>query len=648
MPKRVDVMLAQVVNALPTGKNYIYEHKWDGYRALLFLSNGAAHLMSRNQNDLTRLFPELAEAATKFKASSAILDGEVVAIDEHGRPSFQLLQKRTGIHRRGPRSMEHIPIAYFAFDLLYVDGQDLRDCPLIERRERLRQLFQSSRLKTNLLQFSDSVSGHAAGEALLAEVRRLGLEGVIAKEAASRYSGTRGNQWQKVKVKCTQDCIIGGIVLPIRRGDPFRSLVLGVLDRGELHYVAHQGGGLRPDKKKAIYAMLKPLFTDACPFAEKPPLPEPMRWVMPQLVCEVSFTEWTDDGRLRHPIFEGMRPDKDAAECVRESPSRHRRIAVACAPTKAALPIKQAMTGELRGDLCVDVNGRQLTLTNLDKLNWPQEGYTKGDLLRYYYQVAPYIIPHLRDRPLILHRFPNGVTAKAFYQHSIHDTPDWLPVWETRERSGPMRYAMCDSLASLLYLVNLGTIAQHPLHFRIGHEPTPDWILWDLDPEDVPFSIVCRVAVTLGKYLKKIGLVAYAKTSGGDGIHVMAPIQASYSYDQVQNFALLVANLVQAEHADVVTLARMRANRGSSYIYLDCLQNERTKSIASVYSPRAKPGATVSAPVSWAELARGIKREDFTIQTVPARVQRRGDLFAGVLAGNQRLEAPLRQLENLL
>lgn len=654
MPAKVSPMMATLIDAQPPGDDYLYEMKWDGFRAICFLRNGKARLVSRNHNDLSAMFPEIVEAVEKLKVREAVFDGEIVALDAEGKPSFQLLQNRTGIKTRERKKEPPAPVVFYLFDLLYLDGLDYTPCYLEERRAILRKLLPKTK-KSGKLRFSEAVRGAAEGAKLLEKARASGLEGVIAKAINTPYVQRRSEKWMKLKIELRQEVVIGGYTAPRRSRKRFGAVVVGLYKGDELRYVGHTGGGFNTRSLELVYQKMKPLGTDRCPFVVKPHTNEAVQWIEPQMVCEVKFTEWTSDERMRHPIFLGLREDKNPRECVREKPVH--MVAGAARKSRTAKPkpllesvpdIADIMQGELRGDVKARVGDQVLSLTNLHKKYWPTEGYTKGDLLRYYYTVAEYILPHLRGRPLILQRYPNGIKQKPFFQHNMQHPPEFMRTWEVVEPAGPVRYALCEDLASLLYLVNLGTIAQHHWLSRIGNLERPDWIVFDLDPENIDWSVACEVAVGLNKVLGKLGLNSYAKTSGSAGMHVYVPLEAKYSFGQSRGFAELVAGVVRAQYPDVVTTERLRAKREHRHLYLDFMQNEGGKSVASAYSVRAVPGATVSAPLTWAEVKRTAGIGEFTMQTMPARLKQRGDLFSDVLEKPQRLEEAVSRLEKLL
>ena len=646
MPDAISPMLATLVDELPPGDDYLYEQKWDGFRAIAFIKDGSVSLISRNHNDLSPRFPEMIEALRLLPVRQAILDGEIVALDGSGSPSFQALQNRTGIKTRATKKDAPAPVVYYGFDLLYLNGIDFSAATIEDRRSELEQLLSTKR--SDLLRFSESVSGAKAGALLFEEARKAGLEGIVAKQLGSKYTPRRSPQWLKLKVSLRQEAVIGGYTEPRHSRKHFGALVLGLYEGKELHYVGHTGGGFNTKALDQTFERMHALETDTCPFSTQPHTNEAAHWVEPELVCEVNFSEWTSDGRMRHPIFMGLRDDKKPRDCHREQSHKIAAVTRDNKKKSASMDIDELMNGDLAGDATVRIGEAQVSLTHLDKVYWPDDGFTKGDLLRYYYNIANYILPHLRDRPLILQRFPNGIAGKPFYQHDIDKPPPFLQTWEIQESTGNVRYALADSVASLLYVVNLGAIAQHPWNSRIGNLDHPDWIVFDLDPEGVPYRECCNVALTIRDALKKIGLECHAKTSGSEGLHVYVPFAAEYSYEQLLDFAKLVAGVIESRHVGMVTQERMRAKRPKRHIYLDCLQNERGKSVASVYSVRAHSGATVSAPLKWAWVEKGVDPADYTIENMPALLSRDGDLFEDVLSGSQRLEPALPHLEDLL
>jgi len=681
MPATIRPMLATPASQLPSG-NWLYEIKWDGYRALSFINNGKSGLVSRNQISLDAKFPELAGELADLPLDSAIIDGEIVVLDAEGRPNFQLLQNRAGMYskRRADKkrisSLENEPSSvayYYAFDLLYLNGFDLKEVALLERKRLLQELLMSHNPAASLARFSDHVEGNVSGQQLLDHARELRLEGVIAKRTDSSYRERRTDNWQKIKFVQDIDVVIGGYTAPRKTRSHLGALVIGLYRDDKLDFVGHTGSGFNAETLRETFALLQPLRTTSCPFLTKPATNEPAVWVRPEVVCQVNFTEWTQDGSLRHPIFQGLRPDQEPRECVfkdapatiaiepstspspatstkaKKSTSRvSKTIATPPSSIEGVAEVEDVMAKkELKGNLRVSVGGHIVELTNLQKIYWPQAGYSKGDLIRYYFQIADVILPYLKDRPLILERFPNGIKAPSFHQHNIENVPEFLETFLHEEAGQAIRYALCNNLPSLLYIANLGTIAQHAWLSRVQQVTNPDWIVFDLDPGEVEYRAVCELAYELKSVLGDLGVESFAKTSGSSGMHICVAIQPKHTFDQLESFTALVAEIAQARRPDIATLERSLSKRPKKSIYLDHLQNREGKTVAVTWSPRAKPGATVSTPLTWAQVKRVPDPAAFSIATVHARLRKSGDLFQEALARPQDLNQVLTHIQML-
>ncbi|HEY7560767.1 MAG TPA: DNA ligase D [Gaiellaceae bacterium] len=604
-------MLATLADAVPRGDGWLFEVKWDGYRAIARVSGGDATLVSRRGNDLTERFAPVARALERaVRTSDCVLDGEVCALDDRGRSSFSVMQQGSG------------PLVYYVFDVLEVEGAPLLDLPLAERHERLASLLPSTPDTIRLSEVFDD------GEALYAAAKKQGLEGVVAKKADSRYlPGRRTRDWLKVKTHQEQEFVVAGYTKGRgKRSGRLGSLVLGVNEGGELRYVGNCGTGFSEDEIDRLMAALRPLERAAAPFPDVPRMPKVRRdeivWVEPALVCEVEFAEWTHDGHLRAPVYKGLREDKPAADVERERPL----------PTE----IRQGR--------------RVLRLSNLDKPFWPDEGITKGDLISYYREIAPVVLPHLRDRPFTMKRFPDGWQGKHFFQK---DAPSHMPRWiptrayrstsrETRQKR-TIRYPLVNDELALLWMANMGCIDLNTWYSRVDRPERPDWVLFDLDPSpDVGFAEVVQVALLIKDVLDALDLVGFPKTSGADGIHVLVPVARRYTYAQTRELAEIVAGTLARLHHGLVTTEWARAKRRG--VLIDANQNGEGKTIASVYSVRPQAGAPVSTPLRWEEVVEGLDPGRFTMDVVLGRVARDGDLFAGVLETRQSLGRALREL----
>ena len=624
MPAAIEPMLATLVDKPPRGEEWLYEVKWDGIRAIAFLEIEEVRITSRSGLRCERQYPELAVMPHQVAAQQAILDGEIAVLDEKGVSRFHLIQPR--IANSDPNSIAHLarstPVVYFAFDLLYLDGYDLRGVSLAKRRELLQAVVSPG----GVLRISEVFPG--AGGELLEAARGIGLEGVVAKHASSTYESRRSREWVKIKIVGEQEFAIGGFTAPQGGRDYFGALVLGLYDAGELLWVGNVGTGFDQKLLSSLHALLMPLITDQCPFPERPKPDKGITWVKPELVCQVKYANWTPDHRLRAPVFLGLRNDVSARQVAREDPAAPREQLLA--------DVKEA---SLR------MGAQTLKFTNLKKVYYPDEGYTKRDVLNYYDGVADLILPHLKDRPLSLKRYPNGIKQDYFFQK---DAADSFAPWLRTERIDDIHYVFAEDRASLLYLVNLGCIDHNPWMSRSPSLDNPDFILIDLDPQECSFDNIVEAALLVKRVLDRIGLVGYPKTTGGDGMHVYVPVEPIYTYEETRTFADLISRLAIAESPDLFTTPRSVAKRTRNRVYFDYLQNGRSKTIAAPYVLRAYGGAPVATPLEWSEVRRGLHPTQFNITNALDRFAARGDLFGGVLNQLQQLEPALANIEKLM
>jgi bifunctional non-homologous end joining protein LigD len=654
-------MLASLADAPLDDPQLVYEPKYDGIRAIVELEpKGGVRLWSRLGNEKTRQFPEIAAALEKWarrRKQPLVLDGEIVALDAKGQPAgFQQLQGRIHLSdgdadassRSGSSSPSRLSTALIAFDILRDGRIDYRDRPLTERRAALEKVF--GRTGSPALRISDQVRGD--GRALYKEALERGWEGLIAKHAASLYkSGKRSPDWRKLKLVHEQEFVVGGWTEPRHTRTYFGALLLGVYDGGDLIYAGHTGTGFNEKELARVMALMKPLETPAPPFKTKLKTNERPHWVRPQLVAQIKFTEWTADGKLRHPVYLGLRDDKKAANVIREKKADVRRSAFEIRPSEEPPPAKTAagrtkrtknaerrttndVVGQLRAledarkdGVLILPDGGDLKVTNLHKLFWPKQKLTKGDLMRYYARVAPFILPAVADRPLVMKRFPNGIAAPPFYQHRAPEVPSGVRtqvVGVVEERP----QLIGGSLKALLYMTQLAAISQDPWFSRVAHPEFADYAAFDLDPSDgVPFARVLEVARWIRDELDALGATGVAKTSGADGLHIYIPLPAGTPYEAGMIYCQIVAALVEQKHPKVATTERSVKARGKR-VYIDCLQNILGKTLATAYSARASDYAGVSTPVTWQEIDEGFDRTNFTIETVPARFEKIGDLWA--------------------
>lgn len=663
MSHHLEPMLATLGDAPPAGTGWLYEVKWDGVRALCYLDKGKLRIESRNGNRCEDQYPELGALVAAVDAKQAILDGEIAVLDANGISHFNLIQHRIGVKGSSvPTVAAEYPARIFLFDLLYLDGYDLRDVPLVQRKQQLARIIREDgyvRL---------SASFDSTGEKMLEAARTLGLEGVVAKREASRYEdGRRSKAWLKLKIVSTQELVIAGFTKGER--EYFGALVLGVYEGDKLRHAGQVGTGFDQRMMKQIHARLEPLITRDCPLTPRPKLKE-VTWVRPELVCEVKFHEWTGDGVLRAPVFLGLREDKSPREVVRETPTPPAETeaeenepadvstSTAAKPAARPIPGTALASSQLSGkEAVLEVDSHPLKLTNLDKIFYPAERYTKRDVISFYDRVSPWLLPHLRNRPLSLKRYPNGIHAQYFFQK---DTPEYYPAWIAREailehtRSEPGRggraektnhYLLANDRSTLLYLANLGCIDQNPWMSRVGSLEHPDWVLIDLDPVECEFAQIVEAAQLVRHILDRFRLRAYPKTTGGDGMHIYIPLDPVYTYEQARTFAELVASLAVQEAPDLFTTPRSLGKRKKNRVYFDWMQIATGKTVSAPYVLRAYDGAPVATPLDWTEVVPGLDPKQFHIRNAVQRFEAKGDLFAPVLTGGQRLEEALQHIK---
>jgi bifunctional non-homologous end joining protein LigD len=603
-------MLAASTDSLPTGEEWVYEPKWDGFRAIVTVSGGEVSFRSRNDNDLTQRFRDVARrAALSIRSSDAVLDGEICALDDAGRSRFSLLQEGGGTG------------VLVLFDLLELESQPLVDLPLSERRERLEAVVDQSAGVLVSPQFDD-------GDALLVAAREQELEGVVAKLRDSPYRpGRRSPDWQKLKLRQTQEVVISGYTRGQgRRGAGFGALVVGVQDAGALRWAGNVGTGFSDREIDRLLGVMRPLERPESPFAEVPRMPRVRKsdvtWVEPVLVAEVEFAEWTHEGRLRAPSYLRLREDKAAPEVRRER-----------------VPL----------ELIVKRGRKELRFSNVDKPFWPELGITKGDLIAFYRDVAEVLVPHLRGRPFTMKRHPDGWAGKHFFQKNA---PSHMPEWIERTsqpastREGEKKvidYPIVNDDLALMWMANMGCIDLHTWASRVDKPERPDWVMFDLDPsEGSGFEEVIEVALLVKQTLDLLELESFPKTSGSRGIHVLVPIARRHSFEEVRDFAAIVAGALARAHPGLVTTEWARKKRRG--VLVDANQNRQGATNASVYSVRPRAGAPVSTPLQWDEVKAGLDPAAFTMEAVLDRVARDGDLYVPVLGGKQSLKSALRAL----
>ena len=650
-PRDATPMLAVAREKAFTDPDWLFEVKWDGVRLLAYVDEGALRLITRNGREVASHYPELADLGAKLRVRRAVLDGEVVALDEKGRGDFGRLQQRMHVERPSRALVSKVPVYFYVFDLLYADGYDLRRAELRERKRCLRELLLPG---AEPVRYSSHVEER--GEEMFDAVRQHGAEGLVAKRAASSYSGARSADWLKIKVSQEADVVIGGWTE--RRGakNDLGALVAGLFREGRLLFVGGVGSGFTNESLSEVGKRLRPVEVKRCPFVVRPELKETAHWTRPELVARVRFAGWAADGALRHAVFLGLRDDIAPADCIdpRVAEDPPARIARARAIKDPAIRTRKELEAELFGGkretVHVEIDDKPFRLTHLDKVYFPEPGYRKRDLLAYYYRISDRILPFLEHRPLVLRRFPNGIEGESFYQKDIGEgAPEWIEtvVIPSESRGRDTRYYVCNDLWTLLHLVNLGCIEQHPWPSRVDELERPDYVFFDLDPsEGYRFETVVKVARTFLKILAEIGAKAYPKTSGSRGIHIWLPLERDYGYDQARDFAQVVARIVHDAMPKETTLERTVEKRPKGTIYLDYLQNSYGKPLATAYTVRPRPLAPVSMPLAARELRKGLTPEKLTIETVPKRIKARKDPWADFWRSRQRIEELIEQIQD--
>ncbi len=633
----VKLMLAENGERPFSAPDWLFEFKWDGFRLLGVRENGKARLVYRRGSDATALYPEIARALEALPVADLILDGEVVVLGDQERASFQRLQKRALLQR--PRDVARAQLEYparlYVFDLLAFEGFDLRPLPLRARKAILRRLLPQA----GALRFSDHVEG--AGEAVYAFVEQRVLEGMVAKRADSPYRAGRSSDWLRFKRFHTDDFVVVGYTPPEGTRVGFGALHLGVYVSDVLRYVGRVGSGFSDEQLATLRARLDELRRDepaACG-ALVPSGPEHV-WVEARLVVEVRYHELTFEPLLRQPVFLRLRDDKSPQECEL-TPDQF-------APDDPGPVLQDPAAREPPPlDEAAHEPERKVPFSNLDKLFWPQEGYTKGDLIDYYRAVAPVLLPYLRDRPVVLTRYPDGITGKNFFQK---DAPGFVPGWVRTERmwsehaQREIDYFVCDETEMLLYIVNLGTIPLHVWSSRVKTLALPDWCILDFDPKGAPFEHVVRLALAAKALCDELGLPCFVKTSGASGLHVLVPLGRQCTYEQSRSFGELLARVLCEGDPEIATVTRAVGARGGK-VYVDYLQNGHGRLLAGMYSVRPLPGAPVSTPLDWSEVGPALDPRAFTIRSLPERLRARGgDPLLPVLSLEPDLGAALTRL----
>ncbi|MFL5471664.1 MAG: DNA ligase D [Gemmatimonadales bacterium] len=628
-------MLAEAQEKPFNAPGWLFELKLDGYRTLASRDQ-TSRLLSRNGNDLSACFPEIVQALKALPFERVLLDGELVALDEQGRPNFQRLQQRAQLRRALDirHAVVDCPVTFYAFDLLAFDGFDLRGLPLSTRKGLLQRVAPLAGVIRYLDHFEDD------GIVLYQQVQKLGLEGIVAKRGDSPYKSGRSSVWIKVRTRRTEDFVVVGFTEPKGSRSGFGALHLGSYHNGELRYSGRAGSGFTEQQLSEVRQTLQSLLLGEAPCSGPLPQGDGTRWVEPRLVCEVEYTERTEEGLLRQPVFLRFRDDKRPDECVASEKGGKRGIG-----DVEAEPRRAKTAGKVERSERPAAGVTQFT--NLKKVFWPEEGYTKDDLIEYYRNVSRWILPYLIDRPVVLTRFPDGIAGKSFFQV---DAPRFVPEWIRTERrwseqaTREIDHFVCDDEASLLYLVNLGTIPLHIWSSRTADIQHPDWCVLDLDPKGAPFTDVVTVAEVAHALCQEIGLPCLVKTSGSSGLHLMIPLAGQCLHDHARTLGELLARLIAAELPEIATLAR-QVSRREGKVYLDYLQNGAGRLIVAPFSARPLPGAPVSMPLQWQELTPQLDIKSFTIANASDRMQKlKRDPLRDVLDLQPDISAALERL----
>jgi bifunctional non-homologous end joining protein LigD len=649
-PKSISPMLASLASKPFDDPGWLYEIKWDGYRAITFLKDGKVDIISRNSKSFQLTYYPINEAFKNWTIN-AVLDGEIIVINQQGRADFAALQEW--------RSEADGELRYYVFDLLWLEGMDMTTLPLTERREALKELIP---VNSELIIYSADFD--TTGTTFFKQAQKIGLEGIMAKKKDSIYEpGKRTRNWLKIKTERTQEAVITGYTLNEGSNKLFSSLLLGIHENGELQYIGPVGTGFNRKMQEELMQAFKPLQTKRCPFKEIPEFNKPSRfrpnppkatvtWLKPSLVAEVSYQTVAPGGILRHPSFKALRTDKKATDAKPEkaiSPEKvFKQGKTTKQPTEKSIKgIRKTLLNPTDATQVRNINGSSFTFTNLHKIFWPEQGYTKRDMLNYYYQVAQYIMPYLKNRPQSLNRFPNGINGKSFYQKDLTaQAPDWMKLFPyTTSEGEDKNFMVPEDERALLFMANSGAIEMNPWNSTILQPDHPDWCMIDLDPSPKnSFEQVIKTAQVTKEVLDELEVPGYPKTSGSTGIHIYIPLNAKYTYDECQLFGKLIATRVHDALPEFTSIERLTKNRKGK-LYIDYLQNRPKATLAAPYSLRPKPGAPVSMPLFWEEVKPGLQITDFNISNALARIKREGDIFKPVLGKGIDMKKVLKRLQ---
>lgn len=609
LPDFIKPMLAKLIDEPFDSPDWLFEVKWDGYRVLAYIKKGKVDLYSRNNLSFNKLFSPLVGDLAQYPIE-AVLDGEAVILDNKGKSNFQLMQNY--------QQTQTGSLYYYVFDLLFFNGKDLRTEPLIKRKELLKSVLEAH--ATERIRYSDHVIKN--GVKFFKEALKLQLEGIIGKRMESLYQSKRSSDWVKIKTKMRQEAVIAGFTEGRGSRSYFGALLLGVYDsEGHLQYMGHTGGGFDRKSLEEVYQKMQPLIQKKCPFKTVPKTNAPATWITPKLVCEIAFSEWTNEGMARQPVFQGLRMDKKPKEVKREE----------------SIVFKAG----------VKSTKKEMEFSNLDKVYWPELGYTKGEMIEYYQKMAPIILPYLKNRPVMLHRYPDGINGVDFMQkdtHSLH-LPDYVKTVTLEQEGKPVQYILIQNRATLDYVLNLGTIELHTFNATAADLQKPDYLVIDLDPEAISFIAVIEVAQAIHTLLDEIEVDHYCKTSGQTGLHIYLPMHGKYTFDQIFQFGQGIMTIIHEQLPKITSLERSPSKRQKK-VYLDILQNRKAQTVISPYSLRGNSSASVSTPLEWSEVKKGLDPTNFTLKTVPQRVEKIGDIFSPILGKGVNLLTAIKKVSS--
>ena len=689
--KNILPMLATLVDKPFDEDGWIYEVKWDGYRALAYLNDGEINICSRNNKSFNEKFYPVLKALEQWKIN-AVVDGEIMVLNDKGISNFSSLQEW--------RSEADGELIFYLFDVLWLDGYNLMELELTERKEILNSIAPD----ISTIRISESFETGATK--FFEAAQELHLEGIIAKRTNSIYkSGFRTKEWLKIKTQQRQEMVIGGYTKNENTSRQFSALLMGVYDdEGNFNFITPVGTGFSDQFQTDLLQTLKPLIIKDCPFSTMPEYNKPSRfrphppkaevtWVKPQIIGEVSYAEITKDGSIRHPSFEGLREDKSAEEVTKKThqpadtvvKNQIKEEIMPASQTKKSASSAKIKTAEKAAEKDDDasnknlqkklfkapsdaerktllnpkdksqtrnINGHDITFNNVTKIYYPaikgQPAVTKRDIINYYYQVAPYILPYMNDRPQTLIRYPNGIDGESFYQKDVTGkVPDWVQQFPfSSDKGGNRNFLVCTNEASLLLIASLGGLEMHPWSSRVQKPANPDWCIIDLDPDTNSFNQVVEAALVTKQVLDAVGVPSFCKTSGSTGIHIFIPLGAKYIYEESKEFARVLVKIIHNEIPKFTSIERMTSKR-KGCIYLDFLQNRPGATLAAPYSLRPKPGATMSMPLDWSEIKKGLQMQNFNIFNAVEKIRSQGDIFNGVLGKGINIKQVLKKIESV-